>query len=153
MAGRPPKPTRLKILSGNPGKRPLNAAEPQPARGVPPCPAWLDDYAKEKWGELAELLHGLGVLTLADGETLTVLCNAWSELRHANDLLASEGRTQESTRGGSKPHPAVMMQRTAWRTIREYSTLFGLDPSSRSRLSVPPVDDEADAIDAFLADG
>jgi phage terminase small subunit len=45
------------------------------------------------------------------------------------------------------------MQRTAWRTIREYSTLFGLDPSSRSRLSVPPVDDEADAIDAFLADG
>jgi phage terminase small subunit len=75
MAGRPPKPTRLKILNGNPGKRPLNAAEPQPARGVPSCPAWLDDYAKEKWAELAELLHGLGVLTLADGETLTVLCN------------------------------------------------------------------------------
>jgi P27 family predicted phage terminase small subunit len=151
MTGRPPKPTRVKILNGNPGKRPLKAAEPQPARGIPPCPEWLDDYACEKWGEVAERLHSLGVLSLADGETLAVLCNAWSELRHANDLLAAEGRTQESTRGGSKPHPAVGMQRSAWRTIREYSSLFGLDPSSRSRLSVPPADFELDAIDEFLA--
>jgi len=30
MAGRKPKPTALKIIEGNPGKRPLNKNEPKP---------------------------------------------------------------------------------------------------------------------------
>jgi hypothetical protein len=30
MRGRRPKPTRLKVLTGNPGKRRLNATEPKP---------------------------------------------------------------------------------------------------------------------------
>ena len=35
MAGRKPKPTALKKLEGNPGKRKLNAKEPVPAKGIP----------------------------------------------------------------------------------------------------------------------
>ncbi len=35
MRGRRPKPTRIKFLTGNPGKRPLNAGEPRPDPGVP----------------------------------------------------------------------------------------------------------------------
>jgi len=35
MRGRRPKPTRLKMLTGNPGKRPLNGNEPRPAAAVP----------------------------------------------------------------------------------------------------------------------
>jgi hypothetical protein len=31
MRGRKPKPTRIKALTGNPGKRPLNPHEPRPA--------------------------------------------------------------------------------------------------------------------------
>ena len=30
MRGRKPKPTALKLIAGNPGKRALNAHEPQP---------------------------------------------------------------------------------------------------------------------------
>ena len=30
MKGRKPKPTRLKVISGNPGKRPINDSEPDP---------------------------------------------------------------------------------------------------------------------------
>jgi hypothetical protein len=30
MRGRKPKPTRLKLVAGNPGKRPLNPREPTP---------------------------------------------------------------------------------------------------------------------------
>ncbi|HZK10243.1 MAG TPA: phage terminase small subunit P27 family, partial [Clostridia bacterium] len=33
--GRKPKPTALKVLEGNPGKRPLNKNEPQPERKAP----------------------------------------------------------------------------------------------------------------------
>lgn len=41
MAGRKPKPTALKKLEGNPGKRKLNTKEPVPAKGMPDCPVWL----------------------------------------------------------------------------------------------------------------
>jgi hypothetical protein len=42
MAGRKPKPTALKKLEGNPGKRKLNAKEPVPAKGMPDCLKWLN---------------------------------------------------------------------------------------------------------------
>ena len=41
MAGRKPKPTAVKKLEGNPGKRKLNTKEPNPGKGMPDCPAWL----------------------------------------------------------------------------------------------------------------
>lgn len=34
MAGRKPKPTAVKKLEGNPGKRKLNKNEPVPAKGM-----------------------------------------------------------------------------------------------------------------------
>ena len=34
MAGRKPKPTAIKKLEGNPGKRKLNTKEPIPAKGA-----------------------------------------------------------------------------------------------------------------------
>lgn len=34
MAGRKPKPTAVKKLEGNPGKRKLNNKEPVPAKGI-----------------------------------------------------------------------------------------------------------------------
>lgn len=34
MAGRKPKPTAVKKLEGNPGKRKLNTKEPVPAKGI-----------------------------------------------------------------------------------------------------------------------
>ena len=34
MAGRKPKPTAIKKLEGNPGKRKLNRKEPVPAKGI-----------------------------------------------------------------------------------------------------------------------
>ena len=47
MAGRKPKPTALKKLEGNPGKRKLNTKEPVPDKGMPDCPKWLLPEAKQ----------------------------------------------------------------------------------------------------------
>ncbi len=66
MAGRRPKPTHLKVVSGNPGKRKLNDKEPTPAREIPSPPAHLTDWGKVAWGRLTVLLDGMGVLTVAD---------------------------------------------------------------------------------------
>ena len=41
MRGRRPVPTCMKLLTGNPGKRPLNANEPQPKPEIPECPPQL----------------------------------------------------------------------------------------------------------------
>ena len=42
MAGRKPKPTAVKKLEGNPGKRKLNTKEPNPGKGMPDCPGSAD---------------------------------------------------------------------------------------------------------------
>ena len=56
MAGRKPKPTALKKLESNPGKRKLNTKEPVPAKGMPECPKWLLPEAKEEWKRLCKKL-------------------------------------------------------------------------------------------------
>ena len=48
-AGRKPKPTAMKELEGNPGKRKLNKKEPMPGKGMPDCPKWLLPDAQEEW--------------------------------------------------------------------------------------------------------
>lgn len=66
MAGRKPKPTAVKKLEGNPGKRKLNTKEPVPAKGMPDCPEWLLPEAKKEWERLADLMNQMGVLTEVD---------------------------------------------------------------------------------------
>ena len=66
MAGRKPKPTALKKLEGNPGKRKLNMKEPVPGKGISDCSKWLLPEAKEEWKRLCQKLSEMGVLTEID---------------------------------------------------------------------------------------
>ena len=61
MAGRKPKPTALKKLEGNPGKRKMNTKEPVPGKGMPDCPKWLLPEAKEEWKRLCQKLSDMGL--------------------------------------------------------------------------------------------
>ena len=56
-AGRRPKPSAIKRLEGNPGKRPINMREPKPDKKAPPCPKWLDPEAKKEWRRLSKKLE------------------------------------------------------------------------------------------------
>lgn len=73
MPGPPPKPTALKILTGNPGKRKLNDREPMPEPRCAP-PAWLAPEALVEWKRQAPPLERLGLLTEIDGEAFATLC-------------------------------------------------------------------------------
>lgn len=137
MRGRKPKPTVLKVIAGNPGRRPLNDAEPLPQRGRPKCPAFLHQYARDEWSALIPELDRLGLLTLVDRGALAAYCQAWAEFQIATELLDRDGRTCVAGTGGLKMHPAVQMQRSAWKAIHSFAALFGLDPSSRSRMRLP----------------
>ncbi|KAB0993994.1 phage terminase small subunit P27 family, partial [Cronobacter sakazakii] len=46
MSGPPKTPTHLRLVRGNPSKRPINKNEPQPPAGVPPTPKHFDKQAK-----------------------------------------------------------------------------------------------------------
>ena len=79
---RKPKPTRLKLIDGNPGKRPINAREPNPMAGVPTCPAHLSPRAKAEWKRLARQMNALGIVTELDRAALAAYCQAygrWAE--------------------------------------------------------------------------
>ena len=60
--GRKPKPTAMKELEGNPGRRQLNENEPRPERRAPRCPSWLEDEAKKEWRRMGKIRTPNGYL-------------------------------------------------------------------------------------------
>ena len=87
MRGRRPKPTRLKMLTGNPGKRPLNDDEPRPEASIPECPPELGPVAREEWDRLVGELAALRLLTNLDRAALAAYCGAyalWAEATEAD---------------------------------------------------------------------
>jgi len=64
--GPKPTPTKLKILRGNPGCRPINADEPQPPADGIAMPPHLGEVAARRWGELLPMLQATRVMTRAD---------------------------------------------------------------------------------------
>ena len=83
MAGRKPKPTALKALEGNPGKRKLNKKEPMPGKGMPDCPKWLLPDAQEEWKRLCEKLNQMGVLTEVDRSAFAAYCQSYARWKEA----------------------------------------------------------------------
>ena len=74
MRGRKPKPTRLRLIEGNPGRRPINGSEPKPPGRLPSCPAHLSPTAKNEWKRLARSRNVVGLLTQAHRAPLAAYC-------------------------------------------------------------------------------
>src|ERR1043166_3524978 len=110
-----PKSPRLRAFQGNPGRQPMPAAQTS-APGPPPrCPSWLDASAKRRWRELVPSLQARGMLDQIDLGSLAAYCSAWSEFETATRMLREEGHTVDCVKGRKMAHPAVAMQRSAWK--------------------------------------
>jgi P27 family predicted phage terminase small subunit len=130
----------LKILQGNPGKRHVDpAAEPQPSRGIPPMPAWLEPFpvAAAEWARESAELDRMGVMTTADAGTLAARCYVASQIQALAKRLKSRGRVVNGERG-PKSSPAAVQLTALLTEYRQLGSLLGLDPSSRSRIHVEP---------------
>ena len=88
MRGRKPKPTGLKLVEGNPGKRAVNKREPRPEVRVPTYPAHLCPAAKAEWKRLAQELFVLGIVTALDRAALAVDRQAYGRWAEAERKLA-----------------------------------------------------------------
>ena len=142
--GQKPKPTALKIIQGNPGKKALPKHEPKPVPMAPQCPSWLSPYAKEEWHRVAGALERLGLLTQVDGSALAGYAAAWGTMRKAQETIQSEGLTFTTDSGYIREHPEVGVAHRAWTQVRAFAVELGMTPSSRSRISVPSKPDEGE---------
>jgi P27 family predicted phage terminase small subunit len=152
--GPTPKPSKLKLLEGNPGKRALPKDEPQPDADTAmlKAPSYLSSQAQHEWRRVAPQLYELGLLTQIDGAALEAYCEAYATWRETMKVLRSQGRTYETDTGYIRARPEVGMANEALRQLKAFAAEFGLTPSSRGRLSLPEVQGE-DPFDSYLKRG
>jgi len=134
--GRKPKPTALKVLEGNPGKRPLNKNEPKPEKKAPRCPSWLEPEAKKEWRRMSKQLEELGVLTQVDAAAFAGYCQAYARWKEAEEFLSKHGTIFKTPSGYIQQVPQVSIAQTYLKIMKDFCSEFGLTPSSRSRINV-----------------
>ena len=151
--GPAPKPTAIKKLEGNPGKRPLPKHEPEFPSGAQ-CPDWLPVDAKTEWARVAPILERIRLLTQGDIAALSAYCLAWASLKDAQRMIDRDGAV---VTGGSNgyvmAHPAVAIQNKAFNVIHRFCKEFGMTPSARGRMSLPGVPEPSDPMEDLLTSG
>lgn len=144
MRGRKPKPTEMKKLEGNPGKRGLNKKEPKPAAGAPVAPNHLTGAARTEWKRLTVELGEMKLLSKVDRAELSLCCSAWAMYVKACNKIVKEGEVITSDKGGLYQNPWVAIRNRSMEQVHKFYAEFGLTPSSRSRVHVdtPGEEDE-----------
>jgi P27 family predicted phage terminase small subunit len=140
LRGPAPKPTAIKRLEGNPGKRKLNEAEPTPKERVPECPDHLDKVARLEWDRLTSILVAMKVLTEADYIALANRCQTYSTLMNAQKQMNKTGILYKSKSGYIQQSPLLSIIHTQTTIVNNLLPEFGLTPSSRMRVAIvePP---------------
>ena len=134
------KSLKLKLLSGNPGKRKLPENEPKfsPANEVPPDS--LDEVGRAEWMRIVPELRASGVLTKADEKILWAYCDEFSTAEQCAIKLHEQGlmiwRTSRSKILTVNPYLGIKTKSFA--ILKSLACELGLTPSSRSRVSVVP---------------
>jgi P27 family predicted phage terminase small subunit len=137
MRGRRPKPTRLKVLTGNPGKRPLNATEPRPQAIIPDCPPELGDTARREWNRLVGELVSLRMVSNLDRAALAAYCGAYALWAEATEAIQKYGTMIKSPSGYPVQSPYVSVANRQAEIMMRIASEFGFTPASRSRIATP----------------
>ncbi len=143
--GSKPKPTVLKELAGNPGRRPLNKDEPKPGPANLKVPRGrLPKEGARVWKQLAKPLAEMGVLTEVDLIAFEMLCLHYAMSRQAADILNQIGLFMKDRDNEPRKNPAAQLFRDNSKQLRAYLAEFGLTPSSRVRIhAIDKVEDKS----------
>lgn len=131
------KPTNLKLLEGNPGKRDINKDEPKYdlSEKSEKAPPWLGTAAKKEWKRVLPLLKKNGLVTDADYMALCAYCQSVDTWIEAEKLKRAEGLVTTTSNGTEVQHPAVNVANSALNNVLKFGREFGLTPASRTGLS------------------
>lgn len=122
--GKKPTPRAIKLLRGNPGRRPI-APEIEFQPGVPDRPAFLDAVARREWDRVVAELAPTQVLVKAEQMLLAGYCLAVSR------ALRAERRARKDPKAEARAEKA-------WDHVRKYAAVFGIGPAERGRVPVVP---------------
>lgn len=143
--GRPPKPTALKVIEGNKGKRPLPTNEVQPDIKIPRCPRHLSADAKREWKRITVELEKLGLISEIDSAAMALYCQAygrWIEAERKMDDLrkrgGGDGLIVKSPKGYPIQNPYLAIANRAMEQVYQFLQQFGMSPSARSRVTPSP---------------
>lgn len=151
MRGRKPLPTALKMLTGNPGKRPLNANEPRPVLRVPPCPKTLQGQARSEWRRITRELMSVGMISGLDLAALSIYCSAYAQWIEAQEQVKKLGAVVKSPSGFPIFNPYWSIANKAAEQMLKVASEYGLTASSRSRLhATPPAPANDESIESFM---
>lgn len=150
MAGRPPKPTALKVIEGNRGKRATNKQEPDPTYlSDLSAPAWLPHAAKEVWNEVAPSLAAAKLLTEVDVHALAQGCVAIAQYRFSvkragEDLVKAKHEVDDDGKVfsvGEHINPWMLVQSMTFKQAMAVFQQFGMSPAARTRIAINPQGD------------
>lgn len=146
------KPTKLRELQGNPGKRRLPKGEPRPVvkDRVPSAPRWLGEEARREWRRVARALHGAGLLTEADHDALALYCETFASWRRAEAQVRAKGEVVRTAGGNVIQNPYLSIANRAKKDALLLLREFGMTPAARSRISVEGGGDEPSLADLLF---
>lgn len=156
MKGRKPKPTHLRLVQGNPGKRKINRREPRPTGALSAAPDWFQPEQRVVW-DYAIQHAPPGLLTLLDCDVLVIWCVACDMQRRAvlaqAKLDAAGGlpllsRTPEGHFVQSPYLPIINRQ---GQIMLKAAAELGFTPSSRSRIEIEPAGDAPNKASLYFA--
>jgi P27 family predicted phage terminase small subunit len=131
--GRKPRPTHLKVIEGNPGKRPIDAAaEPMPEGLLVDAPDWFDDSQLEIWNYAIQSAPS-GLLRHIDREALTIWVVA-ADLHRKAAIQLRRGMTKKSAvKGIPEQSPYIAIVNRQAQIMLKAAAELGFTPSSRAR--------------------
>lgn len=148
---RPPKPTALKLVQGNKGKRALNKSEPDPEYlSDLSAPEYLSAAAAKVWNEVVPNLRSALLLTKVDVPMLSMGCAAIAQYRTAaamaDGALIKSKMVQPEDGGdpvavGEHVNPWLIVQSMSFKQAMAVFQQFGMSPAARTRISVNPQGD------------
>lgn len=148
MRGRKPTPVVLRLVKGNPGRRPIPEV-PIVSAVIPEKPAHLSDAASAEWDVVAPQLHEAGLLSTIDRTALAAYCQAYGRWVEAEVALKTHGTLVKSPSGFPMVSPYLTVANKAMEQMTKMLIEFGMSPSSRSRVTVDkPV--KQSAVSRFL---
>lgn len=149
------KPSALKLMDGNPGKRPIDEREPKPQGGLPRCPKRLEGEAAKAWKLFAKQLGDCGIATSLDATAVEMLCDKYAQYAEARANEIKGGSVWLGNKGDNglptfvySPYYAIA--RNHWNDLLRMLNEFGMTPSSRTKIKVDAGKEKKDELEDFL---
>ena len=136
--GPQPKPSAIKKLEGNPGKRHVNKREPKP-KGQPTPPKMLDKVGKEEFQHLLDISPP-GMLTSADVAVMALHADGWSIYTQMRQELEEHGFLAVGSTGNNIASPRLTALKFSAEMVLKTADRLGLSPAVRARLQSPDAD-------------